>query len=80
MDFFRNSTSELTKIFSEHHVATMKDINLLAYVKEYCFIYEFILSTWLIQTWFIFSCLNVQPHTYSHAVVHLLVFRLKDLT
>ena len=33
-----------------HHVASNTNINLLEYVLEHGFIYEFIFSTWLIHT------------------------------
>ena len=54
----------------------MKNIKLLDCVIEHWFIYEFIFSTWLIETLFIdlFSCFNAQPHTYGHVLFHLCLF------
>ena len=46
------------------------NIKLMKCVIEHGFLSEFLLSTWLIQTLFTFSCFNVHPHTYSYALVH----------
>ena len=60
--------SQITK----HHVASNANIC----VTEQGFAHEFIFSTLIVQTLFVFSCFDAQlswSHTYGHALVHTLL-------